>query len=78
MSVVVIAQGDDWEGLYVAGTLMAEGHQLDMLETFKVVLNTMPNIIANDISRRSVKFDWLEDRGTLPSNIVDVEWEDAY
>jgi hypothetical protein len=75
VTAVVIAEGDDWEGLYIGGSLMIEGHHLDMVETIKTVLNVMPPVIANDVSRKWVDFDWIEEQGNLPSNIADVKWE---
>lgn len=75
MSSVIIAQGDDWQGLYIGGTLMAEGHEIDTVEMFKIILNTMPKVIADDISRRWVDLDWIADRGSLPQSIDDVKWE---
>lgn len=76
MTAVVIAQGDDWEGLYIGGSLAVEGHSLDMVKTFKLILRTMPTIIAEDISTREVNLDWIEDQGRLPFSIDEVKWAD--
>jgi hypothetical protein len=74
MTSVVIAQGDDWVGLYIGGTLMMEGHHIEMETAFKVILNTMPKVVADDISTRWVDLDWLYEEGNLPNNIDDVKW----
>lgn len=56
---------DDWEGLYIDGKLVQEGHVIqkdELLRHFGITLDTV-----------EVAPDWLEDRGGFPEKLSDVE-----
>ena len=74
MSRAVIAQGDDWEGLYIDGALVDEGHSLGVRNTLRFLLSAEPSISDADLSVREVDLDWIADRGSLPTYIDEVKW----
>ncbi len=57
IDVAFVTNHDDWEGLYINGTLSTEGHRLtiqDFAEAIGLKLNT------------KTAGPWLLDRGSLP------------
>ncbi|MCK5291273.1 MAG: hypothetical protein KAR39_04555 [Thermoplasmata archaeon] len=65
MKYVLVTNYNDWEGFYVDGKLIMEGHRVrreKMLKHMGITLNTI-----------ETKEGWLEDRGSLPQNLSDVE-----
>jgi hypothetical protein len=65
---LVIAYGDDWEGLYIDGQLQEEGHSISLYHFCKAV--------GIELTQKGVDTDWLENRGNLPSKISEVKFED--
>ena len=62
---VTFADGDDWNGLYVDGELVAENHSLrptDVLDALGIVYE-----------RVACDQDWLEEQGRLPPDLKDVK-----
>lgn len=62
---VTFADGDDWNGLYVDGELMAENHSLrptDVLDALGI-----------PYERVSCDQDWLEENGRLPQQLKEVK-----
>lgn len=74
MTRIVVAYGDDWQGIYVDGSLLDEGHSLELVPMLKLALGVF-NAVPDDVSSRWVDLDWLDNQGSLPSNILDVKWE---
>lgn len=68
-SGMVIARGDDWNGIYVNGMLVKEGHSFKYVEVAKLAMN------CTTVEERFVDLGWLSDNGNFPSNIEEVEWE---
>lgn len=66
----VIARGDDWEGLYINGRLVTEGHSLKIEDILKEAQKQPPTNSAV----RWVDIDWLQERGDLPKAIAKVVW----
>jgi hypothetical protein len=65
---IVIAYGDDWEGLYVDGVLAEEGHSISVHHFCKA--------LGIDLEQKAVDTDWLEKGGRLPDRFEDVKFED--
>lgn len=65
---VVLVSADDWQGLYINEKLCIEGHCIYAWD----VLNELSD--ANVITARhlDVPQDWMESRGTLPSDLFEV------
>lgn len=64
---IVIVRGDDWEGCYVDGKLVTQGHSLTIQEIFK--------ILKIDAEFKWADQDILEYNGCLPDNIEDVDFQ---
>lgn len=60
----VIVLGDDWEGLYLDGKLVEEGHSLDARMTLEAV--------GYDVKTMEADAEWLTDRGRLPDKLDEV------
>lgn len=63
--VVLVTNYNDWEGLYIDGRLVLEGHIIRKDE--------MLTILGINYSEVETADGWLESRGTLPKNLSDVE-----
>ena len=61
---LVFVQGDDWEGLYACGKLIAQGHSLSATQILKA--------LEFDYEYSFVDEDWLGNLTTLPANLEDV------
>ena len=61
--------GDDWVGLYIDGKLSYEGHDIDWKWVVECQFGAkVPTISANP--------KWLEERGSFPNNLEDVQKEE--
>lgn len=69
MAVMVLVRADDWEGLYVDGKLVTEGHSIDLMEGIVLAIEHKVRGI------RTVWCDipWIRDQGNLPQNLADVK-----
>ncbi len=63
--LVLVTNYDDWEGLYIDGVLVLEGHQVRKDEMFTALGINYTEVEA-DVS-------WLASRGSLPKKLSDVE-----
>jgi len=63
--LVLVTNYDDWEGLYIDGKLVLEGHRVRRDEMF--------TMLGIDYTEVEAAEGWLESRGTLPKNLSDVE-----
>jgi hypothetical protein len=61
---VTIVDGDDWEGLYVDGRLVTEGHRVSVTEALNAVGVSCEVVYADD--------HWLEEVGRLPDQLRKV------
>jgi hypothetical protein len=62
---IVLVDGDGWEGLYINGRLVTQGHHVtkqDLLEHLGI-----------DSDFRFADTEWLADRGHLPDRLRDVK-----
>lgn len=64
MSVSVI-RGEDWEGVYHYGKLIAQGNQIDWVRLLKKNVITVNELLYVDD-------DWLKVQGILPEKQSDV------
>lgn len=64
---IVFVSGDDWEGMYLDGELVDEGHSLNV---FKVLEKLG---LAHEI--RDLDSEWIEERGSLPDYLKDVMFD---
>jgi hypothetical protein len=62
---VILVCGDDWQGLYINGKLVEEGHNIPLDEIFKYLGIEGRSITVND--------EWLQEQGRLPENLDEVE-----
>jgi hypothetical protein len=67
----VFVRGDDWEGLYIDGTLRTESHSLETANVARIAVNYPPTSVAVEWADNK----WLEDRGSLPSSQEEIVLE---
>lgn len=65
---ITIACSDDWQGLYVDGELVYQGHEVSVRTLFHF-LSIDLNVKFSEID---VDFSWLEEEMTLPEKLEDV------
>jgi len=64
LPAITLVDGDDWEGLYLDGKLVQEGHHVRLEDIFRH-LGIEANFVYPDT-------EWLEARGNLPENLREV------
>lgn len=62
-----LVKGDDWEGFYVNGKLITEGHRIELEDIFE--------ILQLNFTEKWVDVDWLDDKGGFTENLEDVVFE---
>jgi hypothetical protein len=62
--VVTMVDGDDWEGFYVNGKLIEQGHRVPLANLFRELGLPFDTIFPD--------MDWLGRCGHLPKNLDDV------
>lgn len=78
MSRVVIIDADDWDGIFIDGFLIDEGHTLGegyhrlyllrKSEQYKFTSKDIEERFANDL-----ELEWLEDHGGFPPTLSEFE-----
>jgi hypothetical protein len=68
----VIARGEDWEGIYIDGQLIIEGHTIELEKALKLAIEKPPT----EITTKWVDLDWIYDHGYLPTDMYFVKWQD--
>lgn len=63
--LVLVTNYDDWEGLYIDGELVLEGHEVRKEEMFEKLGINYTEVEAAE--------GWLESIGRLPKKLSDVE-----
>jgi len=66
---VEILQSDDWEGLYIDGALIIEGHRLPASQVLAVVAP----LLRFDTALLQADEEWLEDAGSFPLLLRDAK-----
>lgn len=62
-----LVRGDYWEGLYIDGKLVTEGHEISLAE--------FAQLLGLDFERKCANLNWLETRGSLPDSLKKVKFE---
>ncbi|MGB3042423.1 MAG: hypothetical protein WBB98_04485 [Xanthobacteraceae bacterium] len=73
MSIMTLAFGDDWTGIYVDGDLFQSGHCVDAFDAVSIAIEKG----VTEVYEREVDIDWLHEDGDLPQRIEDVKWSSA-
>jgi hypothetical protein len=71
----VLASGDDWEGLYLNGVVIQQGHEVTVSDFADTILANGGYVAT--FTRASVDLDWLSNEGWLPTSLGDVKFEDG-
>ncbi len=67
--ITIVSNGDDWEGVYLDGKLLAQGHSVDADDILVALGYKVVDVLTEE--------GWLEDQGYLPENLEDVKLENA-
>lgn len=65
MKIRLVTNYDDWEGLYIDGRLIEEGHYIRLRDLAKAA--------GLDYEEDEVRYEWLAERGSLPERYEDVQ-----
>lgn len=71
MERTVVARGNDWEGLYINGKLITEGHSIDNIELANLVIIYG---LKEKLEAREVNYSWINYIGAFPDSIDEVIW----
>lgn len=71
--IVTATNDDDWEGVYVDGKLVAQGHRISARDMAGIIVENQP-VESNTVRR--VDDDWLYRAGQLPDLMAHVKWAD--
>jgi hypothetical protein len=71
MAHVTFVDGDDWEGLYVDGQLVTQGHTVSLKEAAEVFMQAQP---VSAFDTRFADTQWLSEVGQLPDKLRDVQF----
>lgn len=63
--LITFVSGDDWQGLYLDGELIEEGHRVDVADVLCHLGFACEQIYADN--------QWLAERGSLPENRNDIK-----
>lgn len=77
MKKFVIIDGDDWEGLYIDGILVDEGHSLNEGTRREIWLRKMLSDHSGSLEDLQCGYledseTYFEDRGSLPSTLSEL------
>jgi len=68
----ILADGDDWQGLYFNGVLVTEGHEVTKKELVEALDYRLSDNFSYD--EKEVDSAWLANEGSLPRHIDNVRW----
>lgn len=71
----VIVHGDDWQGIYVDGQCISEGHSHSTYEILEIVKE---NGHVGEFWSFDPDMDWLSDVGSLPEKLKDVQFVEPF
>ena len=66
----IVSNDDDWDGLYINGKLVFEGHSIPNTE----LLDALKGKTLVGYERRTCDQAWLYDHGNLPDDLARVKW----
>jgi len=70
---VVIARGDNWCGLYINRKLEYESHNISAEGALRCLVgHTIATFVTGEVND-----EWLDENGTMPKDIRDIEWYHA-
>lgn len=82
MSNAVVVKADDWEGLFINGKCVEQGHTLHQGEeriTYFIELSLRYNFLLEEVTFKDCTeeytYGYLEDNGNFPDNLDEVELE---
>lgn len=73
-----IVTGDDWSGMYIDGSLYAEGHEISKHDFFDAINEFKTFEWATSESLNKTGNNWLENIGRFPAKITDIPKECFY
>lgn len=73
-SKLVLAIAGDWEGLYIDGTCVTQGHSVSADEVLCILKDR--EVTIRSYYSKEVNSSWIITRGDLPDELEDVIWAD--
>lgn len=73
-SKLVLAIAGDWEGLYIDGTCVTQGHSVSADEVLCILKDR--EVTIRSYYSKEVNSAWIIERGDLPDELEDVIWSD--
>lgn len=70
MNRLTFVNGDDWQGLYLNGILMYEGHSIPSYAYGDIINETVGGI--QEYIALEVDYDWMTHNGVLPGYLSDI------
>ena len=69
---ISLVHGDDWQGLFINGILVTEGHRVTVEEAITAISE---RLVRQDIQFESLEanYKWLEDRGGFTEKLEKVK-----
>ena len=64
--LTIVSNNDDWDGMYLDGLIIDQGHQLD----WEHILSKL----GFSLESKEADYDWLSERGNLPSELDDCKF----
>lgn len=71
----VIVNGDDWEGIFVEGIRVSEGHSHSTRELLEIVKE---HGAVGEFWDFEPDMDWLTDHGSLPDTLGEVVFAEPF
>lgn len=65
-TLTLVTNHDDWEGIYLDGRILDQGHQID----WETVLSSL----GFTLETQDADYDWLADEGCLPEKLEDCKF----
>ncbi len=69
--IVFVTNEDDWQGVYVDGELVTDGHTIN----YSALFDRLVGETISSTKWRVVDEDWMQEEGYLPSNLFDVKFK---
>lgn len=73
-SKLVLAIAGDWEGLYIDGTCVTQGHSVSADEVLRILKDR--EVTIRSYYSKEVNSAWIITLGDLPDELEDVVWAD--
>lgn len=73
MAKLVLVRGDDWEGIYVDGNLLTEGHSIEVMDAVQLAVTHR----VTEYETQWADLTWLHDEGNLPRRLDEVKLQGA-